>query len=148
LPAAGPSSPLPGTRVAIGQGVAVIMPPGFRTHVDANGITFGVDARGVAIAGVPILVPTDDPTELAQAHARSNGLVFETMQQIFVGGAQRPMAFFHGNYAGVAVRQIAVPLIGPGYRMAVMFQAPTKLMSDPKVEAMALELYTRRIALP
>ena len=68
--------------------------------------------------------------------------------QIFVGGVQRPMAIFHGKFAGVNVRHIAVPLIGPGYRVAVTLQFPAKLASDPSVQALALELYTRRIVLP
>jgi hypothetical protein len=58
------------------------------------------------------------------------------------------MMIFRGTYGGVAVRHIAVPLIGPGYRVAVTYQFPVKLASDPSVQALALELYTRRIVLP
>ncbi|HMG22481.1 MAG TPA: hypothetical protein VK607_14210, partial [Kofleriaceae bacterium] len=136
-----------GNRVAIGQGVQVIFPPGFRTSIQ-HGQIGAFDDRGIVIAGGPIAVATDDPQQLAQLHARSNGLVFESMQTIFVGGVQRPMAIFHGKVDKVAVRHVAVPLIGPGYRVAVMFQAPTSLMTDPTIQAMVLELYTRRIVLP
>jgi hypothetical protein len=142
------SSGLPdGSKLAVGQGVEVVMPPGFRTDVQ-SGITVGFDNRGIMIAAGPITAETNDPQQLAQIHARTNGLVFESMQQIFVGGVQRPMAIFHGSFGGVAVRHVAVPLIAPGYRVAVMFQAPVQLMSDTAIQAMVLELYTRRIVLP
>ena len=35
-----------------------------------------------------------------------------------------------------------------GYRVAVAFQFPTQLATDPSVQALALELFTRRIVLP
>jgi len=142
------SSPLAGDRVAVGQGVSLIIPSGFRTTVQ-NGFTAAYDARGVAIMAGPIAIETDDPMQLAKFHARSNNLVFESMDHVFVGGVQRPMAIFHGNVAGTPVRHVAVALIGPGYRVAVMLQAPAALAtSDPAVQALAFELYTRRVILP
>jgi hypothetical protein len=128
--------------------VAVIMPPGFRTETKPNGTTIGVDAHGVIIAGGPIIVPTNDPMELVQAHARLNSLVFDHLKQISMGGTQRPIGFFHGTFNGIAFRHIIVPLIGPGYRMGVMVQAPTQRMSESKFQALALELYTRRVVVP
>jgi hypothetical protein len=142
------SSPLDGDKLAVGQGVSLIVPSGFRTTVQ-NGFTGAYDARGVAIMAGPIAIATDDPMQLAKFHARSNNLVFESMDHVFIGGVQRPMAIFHGTVAGTPVRHVAVALIGPGYRIAVMFQAPAALAtSDPAVQALAFELYTRRVILP
>jgi hypothetical protein len=40
-------------------------------------------------------------------------------------------------------------LIGPGYRVAVVFQAPTQLVaSDATVTPLLFEVFTRRILLP
>jgi len=137
-----------GSKLAVGQGVALIIPSGFSTAVQ-NGMTAAYDARGVVIMAGPIGFATDDPQQLAALHARSTNLVFESMAQIFVGGVQRPMGIFHGSFNGTQVRHVAVPLIGPGYRVVVMFQAPVALAaSDPAIEALSFELYTRRIVLP
>jgi serine/threonine protein kinase len=143
----GKSTPPDGTKVAVAQGVEVIVPSSFK-HGEQGGILVAMDARGVMIAAGAIVVDTNDPKELAKVHARMNNLVFESMDKIFVGGVQRPMAIFHGKFAGVNVRHVAVPLIGPGYRVAVALQFPAKLASDPSVQALALDLYTRRIVLP
>jgi hypothetical protein len=44
------------------------------------------------------------------------------------------MAIFRGTYQGVAVRHAVVALIGPSYRVAVAFQAPTQLVkTDPTI---------------
>jgi hypothetical protein len=146
-PWATPASPIDGTRVSAGQGVGVIIPSGFRT-ADLSGYVAAQDSRGVMIMAGPIVPATNDPQQLAQYHARTNQLVFDSMDHVFVGGIRRPMAVFHGTVNGARVRHVAVPLIGPGYRIAVLFQAPDSLASDPAVQALELELFTRRITLP
>jgi hypothetical protein len=136
-----------GTRVSIGQGVSLIIPPGFQTS-SQNGVTFAVDARGVSIGAAPIDVATNDPKQLARIYARRNNLVVDSMQTVYIGGVQRAMVIFRGSLRGVAVRQAAVPLIGPGYRLIVAFQTPTQLAKDTSVTAQLFDLYARRIVLP
>jgi hypothetical protein len=143
----GSSSAPEGNKLAVSQGVEIIVPSSFR-YGDQAGIMVAMDTRGVMIAGGPIAVATNDPQKLAQAHARTNHLVFESMGQVFVGGVQRPMAIFHGTFSGVNVRHFAVPLIGKSYRVAVIFQFPAQMATDPSIHALALELFTRRIVLP
>jgi hypothetical protein len=139
---------LDGDKVAIGQGVEIVMPPGFHTTVQ-NGITLGLDPRGIMIAAGPIEIASNDPQKLARHHARANGLVYQSMQQIPIAGVLRPMASFHGRVGGVVVRHLAVALIGPGYRVFVAFQAPAqRLVSDQAVQALAIELFARRITVP
>jgi len=141
------SSAPDGTKVAVTQGLSIIVPSSFK-HNEQAGIMVAMDGRGVIIAGGPIMASTDNAKELARLHARMNHLTFDSMDKVFVGGVQRPMAIFHGTYAGHNIRHVAVPLIGPGYRVAVTFQFPVHLASDPSVQALALDLYTRRIVLP
>ena len=136
-----------GTKVSIGQGVSLIIPPGFQTS-SQNGITFAVDARGVSIGAAPIDVATDDPKQLARIYARRNNLVVDSMQTVYIGGVQRAMLIFRGAFRGVAVRQAAVPLIGPGYRLIIAFQAPAQLAKDTSVTGQLFDLYARRIVLP
>jgi serine/threonine protein kinase len=143
----GKSSPPDGTKVAVAQGVEVIVPSSFR-HGQQGDVMVAMDTRGVVIAAGAIVVDSDDPEELAKVHGRMNKLVFESWDKVVVGGVQRPVAIFRGKFAGANIRHFAVPLIGPGYRVAVTYQFPTKLASDPSVQALALELYTRRIVLP
>lgn len=143
-----PSLPLPrGKQIAIGRGVSLVVPPGFRTSVK-NGATAAFDRRGVAIVAGPLESERDDVQELARVYARTTGLTLETMGTAFVGGEQRPMAIFHGRLLGVEVRQFGVALIGPGYRLGVVFQIPVRLASDPSVQRLLLELWPRRIVLP
>jgi hypothetical protein len=141
------STPPEGNKLPVAQGVEIIVPSSFR-HGEQSGIMVAMDTRGVMIAAGPIAIETNDPQKLAQFHARTNHLVFESMQQVYVGGVQRPMAVFHGTYGGVNVRHVAVPLIGKTYRVAVMFQFPAQMASDPSIQGLALELFTRRIVLP
>ena len=143
------TTPITGDTVSVGEGVELIVPSGFRTTT-ANGYLTAFDPRGVMIIAGPIAILTDDPQQLAQYHARANNLVFESMQQIFVGGVQRPMAVFHGVSAGTPVRHVAVALISKGYRIVVMFQAPTQLASaDPAIQALLFEALhaAHRVAL-
>jgi serine/threonine protein kinase len=136
-----------GQKLPVAQGVSIIVPSSFR-HGEQAGILVAMDTRGVMIAAGPIAVATNDPQKLAQVHARTNHLTYESMSQIFIGGVQRPMAIFHGTFNGLSVRHVAVPLIGKGYRVAIAFQFPAQLATDPSVQGLAIELFTRRILLP
>ncbi|MEO7729423.1 MAG: hypothetical protein ABIY55_00500, partial [Kofleriaceae bacterium] len=137
-----------GQRLAVGQGVEIVFPPAFRTTVK-DGATFAIDDRNVMIAVGPIELASDDPRVLAKDYARRFHLVFDSMDTIFVGGVERPKLNFHATNGGVVVRNVAVPLIGPGYRIAVAFQAPDALtQSDPSIAGLMFDLYTRRIVLP
>jgi hypothetical protein len=137
-----------GRRLAVGQGVEILFPPEFRTTV-SDGVTLAVDARNVVIAAGPIALASNDPKVLARDYAKRFHLVFDSMETIFVGGVQRPRLNFHAMNNGVLIRNVAVPLIGPGYRVAVVFQAPDHLThSDPSVAGLMFDLYTRRISLP
>jgi hypothetical protein len=144
----GARASLDGNKIGVGQGVQLVIPSAFETSTQ-NGLTIAHDGMGTMIMAGAIDITSDDPMELARYHAKRNGMVFDTMKTVFVGGVERPMAMFHGTFRGVAFRHIAVPLIGPRYRVAVAFQAPTKRFADdPSVEGLMLELYTRRIVLP
>jgi serine/threonine-protein kinase len=138
---------LAGTKVAVGQGVSLIVPPGFRT-MSQKGTTVALDSRGVVITAAPILARTNDPTELARLHAANYNLELDDIEDVEIGGVERPMAIFHGNFGGVALRHIAVALIGPRYRVAVTFQAPASIADEPAIDSLATELYERRIILP
>jgi eukaryotic-like serine/threonine-protein kinase len=157
-PWAQPSAPAPeqrgtppatdGARLAMGQGVTLIVPPGFQTTTQ-NGVAAAFDTRGVIIAGARIDVSTDDLRELTRVYAKRTGLSFESTQSVLVGGVSRNMAIFRGTYQGVAVRHAVVALIGPSYRLAVAFQAPTQLVkTDPTITSLLLEVYGWRILLP
>jgi hypothetical protein len=136
-----------GQKLPVGQGVSIIVPSSFR-HGEQADILVAMDTRGVMIAAGPIALSTNDPQKLAQAHARAYHLTYESMSQIFIGGVQRPMAIFHGTVNGVIVRHVAVPLIGKGYRVAVVFQFPAQLATDPSIQGLGIDLFTRRIVLP
>jgi hypothetical protein len=143
----GASAPPDGNKIDVGQGVQLVVPSTFETSVQ-NGLTIAHDGTGLLIMAGVIDVAGDDPMKLAQHHARRNGMVFETMRTIFVGGVQRPMAVFHGTFRGVAFRHIAVALLGPSYRVVVMFQAPIQRFAGEALDSQVLDLYTRRIMLP
>jgi hypothetical protein len=126
----------------------VIIPSRFEVAVQ-GGITIAHDGTGVLIMAAPIEPTTDDTMELVRIHARRNGLVFDSVKTIFVGGVQRPLAMFHGKLKGVPFRHVVVPLIGPGYRIAVAFQAPLQRFTDDQlIEGEVFQLYTQRIVVP
>ncbi|HEX7843154.1 MAG TPA: hypothetical protein VF469_37030, partial [Kofleriaceae bacterium] len=136
-----------GKKVGVGQGVSLVVPPGFRVTTN-NGATIVFDPRGVAIAAGPITGEGTDVEALAQEYARGTGLTLEKWGTAFVGGVQRQMSIFHGYLQGVEVRQFGVALIGRGYRIGVVFSTPARVASDPSVQKLLLELWPRRIVLP
>ena len=136
-----------GRKVSVGQGVSIVAPPGFQIR-SQNGVTAAFDTRGVVIAAWPIPDASDDPHEFAEDYADSAHLTFDGMGTAFVGGVQHQMSMFHGRLQGVDVRQFVVELIGSNYRIAVVFQVPVKLATDPAIQGLMLELWPRRIALP
>jgi serine/threonine protein kinase len=144
----GDTSTVVGDRLEVGQGVTLIVPPGFQTTVQ-NGVAAAFDSRGVMIAAAPIDIATNDPRQLARNYAKRTGLVFESMQSISVAGQQQQMAIFRGSFRGVPVRHAAVALIGPRYRMAVVFQAPAQLAkTDPAITSLLMDVFDHRILLP
>jgi hypothetical protein len=144
----GASTPLDGTKIDVGQGVQLIIPSTFVTSTQ-SGLTVAHDSTGVLIMAGLIDIASNDPMELARSHARRNHMIFDTMKTVVVGGVERPMATFHVVLNGVVFRHIAVALIGPSYRVAVMFQAPLhRFTSDRALDGQVFELYTRRVVLP
>ena len=133
--------------MSIGQGVQLVIPAGFQIAAKDN-LVVAASPRGVLIAGGPIVIASNDPKELAQYHARVNHLVFDKLTTVPVAGVQRPAAVFHATFAGVLVAHVAVPLIGPTYRVAVAFQFPATLVKDKALERLAEDFFAHGILLP
>jgi serine/threonine protein kinase len=139
---------LPGNKLGVGQGVYLDIPPQFQTTTQ-GALTGATDGGGLAIFAGPIELASNDPMDLARDYARRNHVTFDVMKSIRIGGMDRPLLAFHGKLNGVVMRQIGVPLIGPGYRIAVIFQAPAqRLDTDRATQGVAFELFTQRIMLP
>ena len=146
-PRPAPAAHASGQKMSIGQGVQLVIPAGFQIAAKDN-LVIAANPHGVLIAGGPIAIASNDPKELAQYHARVNHLVFDKLMTVPVGGVQRPAAAFHATFAGVAVIQLAVVLIGPTYRVAVAFQFPAALSNDAATGRVADNLFKRGILLP
>jgi hypothetical protein len=141
------AAPVGGQKMSIGQGVQLVIPPGFQIAAKDN-LVVAANPRGVLIAGGPIVVPSNDPKELAQYHARVNHLVFDKLFTVPVGGVQRPAALFHATVGKVTMAHIAVILIGPTYRVAVAFQFPATLYKDAATVRIGDDLFGRGVLLP
>ena len=142
------AGPPDGQKVAVGQGVALVLPPGFRVAAQNAAGVAAFDGRGVMIAGGPIVVATNDIQELVKAHAQLNGLTFDKLTQAPIAGSQRPLALFHGTFQNVPVIHVVAPLIGHGYRVAVAVQFPIALAQDPDIAQLVADVYGRRIVVP
>src|SRR5262249_43931135 len=129
-PARAPTGPLAGQKVAIGQGVSLVLPPGYRiVSRNAHGGE-AEDSRGVRIYGEPITGASDDIQQLMQAYARTNDMTFDKLVTAPIEGTKRPLAVLHGTFDGVQVIGIATPVIGPGYRVVVAVEFPLSLAND------------------
>lgn len=145
------SHTVPGTKVSIGQGVSLIIPPEFSQTGTQGNLIYALDVgNNLLITAGPIALPTNNLEELAAYHAKTNKLTREPKTvQITVGGVQRPLYYFDGVADKIPFRQVVLPLIGPGYRIAVIFQAPrAQLETDQALQMEMLNLFTQRIVLP
>jgi hypothetical protein len=142
-----PLPAVPGKRVEIGQGVALIVPPGFTTKVEDEAV-IAEDSRGVLIVAGPLELEVDEPDQFARSYARHAGMSLEGVQRMSIGGQDRPMVVLRGKYKGVRVKHVAVPVIGPGYDVVVILQVPARIERRQEILSLAFDLYTRRIVLP
>jgi hypothetical protein len=139
-----------GSKVDVGQGVSLLLPPEFQTR-KRQGKTVAYDHRGITIVAEPIPTRSNDPEELAEAHAEAHeelDLELDDTTTVDIAGTKRPLAVFRGNYGRVALRHVAVALIGRRYRLMVSFQVPASIADEPAIQTLATELYERRIVLP
>ena len=136
-----------GQTVDVGDGVKLVVPPGFTPQKIARGV-MAADSRGIVISVTSISSPSQDPTELAELYAKATGLTLEGVSTTTVQGALRPVATFAGTVRGVAVRHIAVIYFGSGYKVAGVMQVPISLTDDKGVRALADEVAEKRIVLP
>jgi eukaryotic-like serine/threonine-protein kinase len=136
-----------GQTVEVGDGVKLVVPPGFTPQKVARGV-MASDSRGIVISVTSISSPSQDPTELAELYAKATGLTLEGVSTTTVQGALRPVATFAGTVRGVAVRHIAVIYFGNGYKVAGVMQVPMTLTDDAGVRALADEVAEKRIVLP
>jgi hypothetical protein len=145
-PPAPPGSTIEGQRIALGQGIQLIAPAGLQVKT-TNGTTI-VSRRNAVILAIPLPRGNNDPMQLTQFYTGDKNLKFEALSSISVGGSQRPLTTYFAKVNGIDSYLAAVPLLGPGYRMAVMLVIPARFATDPAVLALRTELYTRRLILP
>jgi hypothetical protein len=137
-----------GKTVDVAQGVKIIAPPGMAVKRQAGGVLIG-DLRSFAIVAAPITEKSNDPDVLARAYAKSVGLQIIETKTEQVAGARRKVYAFGGLVNGAAVVQAGVPLLGPGYRVAVIVHlVATGAQVDPSRLMMFEEVLTRRIIVP
>ncbi|HEY0192373.1 MAG TPA: serine/threonine-protein kinase [Kofleriaceae bacterium] len=145
-------SSISGNKAGIGQGVSLIIPPSYTQTGTKGALTYAVDPiHNRAIFAGPIEPASNDLDELARYHARVNHLTPHGERvQITVGGVGRSLLYFDGVLPNkLAIRQVVLPLIGPGYRVVVIFQAlQDQLEHDQATQMEALNVFTQRVVLP
>jgi len=145
----GTAAKVPGTLVDVGQGVKIIAPPGMAVQRQAGGVVMIGDPTKLAILTAPITEPTNDPDALATSYAKSTGLKLINSGMQEVGGAQRKMFLFGGQFHGIQVAHVAVALTGSGYRLALIVHMLASAAKDQAALVKTLEeIFTRRVILP
>jgi len=137
-----------GTPVEVVQGVKIIAPPGMAVNRQKDGSVIIGDPRTFAIAAGPISYKTNDPDAIARAYSKESGLSLLKSESGPVAGAARKIYAFSGKLYGTPVFQVAIPLVGRGYRVAVIIQMPPASVQDATVQATLGDVITRRIIVP
>lgn len=143
----GGSPGIAGKTVEIAQGVKIIAPPGMAVQRQQEGVIIGDLTRFAIIAG-PITESSNDPDALARAYAKLSSLKLEQSQQALVAGQWRKVYAYSGKLQGTPVIHVGVPLLGPGYRVAVIIHMPALAAADKSVQTLGDEVLTRRIIVP
>jgi hypothetical protein len=138
----------PGAVTDVAQGVRLVVPPGFATQRRDGNLIAGDLSRLAIIAG-PITHAAADPDALARAYAKDTGLQQMGQQVQEIAGAQRRLYMFAGAINRVPVMHLAVPLLGPGYRVAVIVHINgAAAEADPTLLVTASEILARRVLVP
>jgi hypothetical protein len=137
-----------GTPVEVGQGVKIIAPPGLAVNRQKDGSVIIGDPRKFAIGAGPITYKSNDPDTIAKAYSKETGLSLLKSESGPIAGAPRKMYVFAGQLFGNPVLQIAIPLVGRGYRVAVIIHMPPAAAQDAAVQATADDVILRRIIVP
>jgi serine/threonine protein kinase len=151
---AGGSTPTPsggdlaGDRVDVGQGATFIVPPGFVTQRNNDGVMVLDASRGIFFGFAAIDSDTDDARTLAKRYASATGLKLKNVSSEFLQGAQRKFAVFEGKMGAILVRHVVIAFLAPGYRIGMIIHVPQSIGSDPTVQALAQEAASRRLLLP
>jgi hypothetical protein len=132
----------------VGQGVKFQAPGSYQLGKESNFITAHNIATDVWMAIGPITSKTDDLMDIVNTHARAFTLRFDRMQAVNAFGQQRTALLFQGQHGQIQYRQVVLPLIGRGYRMLAVFQAPMAKIDRPEVQQQETELFNRRLTVP
>jgi serine/threonine protein kinase len=137
-----------GKVVPVAQGVKIIAPPGLAVQRQQDGVIIG-DMGKFAIISAPITERSNDPAVLAKAYEKLTGLKIMKTEQALVAGERRKVYILGGMFQGTPVVHVAVPLLGRGYRIAlVMHMLATVARDDKAVQALIDEVLARRIIVP
>jgi hypothetical protein len=141
------TSGVPGGVVDVAQGVRIIAPPGMPVTRQAGAVVIG-DITKVAIIGFPI-TERGNAEALARSYAKQNGLKLQGGEPMQIAGETRTVYGYLGTVNGFETGQVAVPLLGSGYRVGVIIHVTKASGADPKqVEAFMKDVLTRRILVP
>ena len=145
-----PTPTAPSNAVSTVQGVEVVLPAGFTVVQSTPEQWAAADvSRGLAIAIAALPPGSDDVSELARAYAKENNLTILKEDSGIVAGKQRRMVAFQGNGGGEVALQAGTVLIGPGYRVAVIFHIQQSAMvKDPQIGSVGDDFFLHNIFTP
>jgi len=135
------STPIPdGAKLRVGAGYTSQITSEAHLHVNA--------AKGILIAMAPLLPGTNDPQKLGEMWTSQTGVTATGSMKIMSAGKLRPALGFVGQVNNVPVNQVVVLYIEPGYRVGVLYQAPTASFTDSAFQRGVMTWFARNVVLP
>ncbi len=135
-------TPIPaGAKLRVGAGFTSTTAPDGHVHVNAG--------RGIVIAMAPLFAGTNDPVKLGEMWRAQTGVTATGSMKIKSAGKQRDALGFTGvGPDGDDVHQVIVLYIEPGYRLGVLYQAPSDLFEDHAFQRQVMDFFARSVVLP
>ena len=135
-------TPIPaGAKLRVGAGFTSTTAPDGHVHVNAQ--------RGIVIAMAPLFAGTNDPAKLGDKWRAQTGVTATGSMKIKSAGKQRDALGFTGvGPNGDDIHQVIVLYIEPGYRLGVLYQAPSDLFEDHDFQRQVMDFFARSVVLP
>ena len=146
-------APKPGkigtAETPIPAGAKLRVSSSFTSTVQADAHLHVDPARNIMIALAPLYAGTNNPTKLGQRWAKETGVTVTGSMKIKSAGKQRDALGFAGALPdGTPVNQVIVLYLEPGYRLGVLYQAPTAMFADEAFQRDVMSFFAKSVVLP
>jgi hypothetical protein len=133
----------------IPKGAKLRAPAGFTSTITDEAHIYLNATKGEMIALAPLFAGTNDPQKLGEMWVAQTGVTATGSMKIMSAGKLRPALGFSGEAPdGTPINQVIVLYIEPGYRVGVLYAAPSTRFTDNGFQREVMNFFAKSVVLP